>query len=917
MDPGYEEGEPSTDPNLNEFANNNNAEDDANNPQTVEFEDEDAYLDQDPTEAIVEFADHPMMDRVQTALYEQLKKTRDRVVTELLDREEALRKVKGKREEVGVQLYGMQQQLASLQLTLEQTQQKFNTISENKGDDEDAISELKQKFLAEKAAVDEIHKQVIKNQSECDALNETIRQVKQYNEEMKGEIAVTRRATYKAEENVKDLEKNKASQDLFIDNLNERIKKLQSEISLSEAQLAAQETQTNEAKAMLSETGAEMELISFEKKQLMQQWKSSIIALKRRDEALSAATTALKDAQTSTKDYDTEIDGLKREILKAQTINETCISVKDRLESESKYVDESIAAMKAEREAIQARYAMLKRSLESTNAEEKVVVVKANTIASEIKIVKHNVEMATRERHALEEQIGINRADQLTSSKATKNLAKTEKLIIQKVHEKEIEVSNINNELARIKVDSLNTEAHNVQLRDKLDQCKQELVDKDKLIEKYQMEIRQRNDEIEKKMYRVDRLNRKYEKMMEGVEDEEAMGPLEASIKNINKEIDKEDVECERLQREWLRDQTLLVQIASETDVVNDESNELRAKSNIMNQKRVRLLKDIHSNEAELKALKSNIQVMHSDMSRLNDLIGRNGKLHDELVNENFVMEREFKQELKEMEREAIAKESNIASTKAEKNQILDEIVEAERQIMLWEKKIQLAKETQVTLDPTSSSNEAQGMEREINRMKHRLISIKREQEKMIKEMEVAIAKREDISVKHRNGMRESAGSKKTEEIHTQASLKRKVGTIKKQLKQSAREAQHYTEAAQEREGQLAQLTAELEKKMSEYASHEEAAKSLQEGINQKLYEKQKQQALLDRKQKMIQRFIDFEAERIEPVNVDEQRFEIEKRLMIANGNNKKVLSIVNSLQKKFPHLEQVLGRVSGLAADE
>jgi len=146
-----------------------------------------------------------------------------------------------------------------------------------------------------------------------------------------------------------------------------------------------------------------------EKKQLMQQWKSSIIALKRRDEALAAATTALKDAQTSTKDYDTEIDGLKRQIMKAQQENETCISVKDRLESESRYVDESIAAMKSEREAIQARYAMLQRSLESTNAEEKVVVVKSNTIASEMKIVKHNIEMATRERHGLEEQIGLNR----------------------------------------------------------------------------------------------------------------------------------------------------------------------------------------------------------------------------------------------------------------------------------------------------------------------------------------------------------------------------------------------------------------------------------------------------------------------------------------------------------------------------
>jgi outer membrane PBP1 activator LpoA protein len=149
---------------------------------------------------------------------------------------------------------------------------------------------------------------------------------------MKGEIAVTRRATYKAEENVKELESAKEGQDLYIDSLNERIKKLQGDISLSEAQLEAQLKQTDEAKEMLAETGAEMELIAFEKKQLMQQWKSSVIALTRRDEALAAAQKALKDALTSTKDYDTEIDGLKREILKSQAKNETYVNVKDRLE---------------------------------------------------------------------------------------------------------------------------------------------------------------------------------------------------------------------------------------------------------------------------------------------------------------------------------------------------------------------------------------------------------------------------------------------------------------------------------------------------------------------------------------------------------------------------------------------------------
>ena len=50
---------------------------------------------------------------------------------------------------------------------------------------------------------------------------------------------------------------------------------------------------------MLRETSHEMSLIAFEKKQLLQQWKSALIGLNRRDEALTTAQNALKEAEIS------------------------------------------------------------------------------------------------------------------------------------------------------------------------------------------------------------------------------------------------------------------------------------------------------------------------------------------------------------------------------------------------------------------------------------------------------------------------------------------------------------------------------------------------------------------------------------------------------------------------------------------
>ena len=60
------------------------------------------------------------------------------------------------------------------------------------------------------------------------------------------------------------------------------------------------------------------------------------------------------------------------------------------------------------------------------------------------------------------------RAEQLTHSKAAKNLAKEALAIQNKIHGKEAEESNIHNEMARIRVDTLNTKAHNMQLKETL-----------------------------------------------------------------------------------------------------------------------------------------------------------------------------------------------------------------------------------------------------------------------------------------------------------------------------------------------------------------------------------------------------------------------------------------------------------------
>ena len=76
----------------------------------------------------------------------------------------------------------------------------------------------------------------------------------------------------------------------------------------------------------------------------------------------------------------------------------------------------------------------------------------------------------------------------------------------------------IQNEIAKLTVDVLNTEAHNLKLDDTLQLLDSELKQKADVVEKYQNEIKKRNDDIEKKTRAVDGLNRKLEKLIEAMD---------------------------------------------------------------------------------------------------------------------------------------------------------------------------------------------------------------------------------------------------------------------------------------------------------------------------------------------------------------------------------------------------------------
>ena len=888
--------------------------DDGENPEEpnvgAESDEEDEYLE-NPVDLIKEFGTHPLMEKAQQALTAQLKETQYKLQVEYLEKQDELKYEGQERETLGVQLYSLQQQLARIQISFENSHNDYNKIVDTRLREEEMLRNINKNNNEKNELIKEHDNQLKKYTSELDSVNETIQQIEKYNEEVKGEIALTRRSTYKAEQSMQTLEKHKGEQDVYVDNLNKQVRTLQEQISLYSGQLDSQKDETEEARRVIDDTKIQLDSLASEKRHLMIQWNSALNGLSRRDEALSKAQAALTIAETAVGDYDVEIESTRREIQATQSAHEALVSLRDRLENEVQWVEENLSKIKSERDQLQERYTLLSKSLDQTDGEAKKLDGLAKQLANEAESVLQNLQVVTLERQKIEEQINFSQSMHSQTNKAVDNFMKEQKKALERIHERENEANEIENEIARTKVDRLNANSYNDQLRESWTVVMKELQGKESMISKYQLEIRQRNDEIEKKMYRVDRLNKKYEKMVDSAGGEEALGPLENTIRNLNKESDKIMEECKDLERDWLRRQTELVSATTEGDEVSEVNRELQARVTILTQQQMRLTSNLKNLQQEVKdANQSNIDLT-KDVAKLNVLISSNHDQEGHLQHENWATERACVEELKEMERDCVQLQASVDECKSDKKMLLDEIIESERQALLWEKKIQLDKDTRAALDPSVGQGETQAMLRDIHRMELRNEALKREQERLSAEMEKAIVKRSIISNRYKG---KSQGAKATEKADkkelTQATAKKRIGNLKKEARVLAEETSNYTAAIEERKAQLHEMTSDLERATTYYADTERNNHQIQGEINDLLYQKQLNQERISYKQKYSKKLKDIS----QAGGVDQsQSIQIERKLMSSSQALDNVKEIISALQNQHPHLTEVLQRVSSM----
>ncbi|KAJ3175661.1 Coiled-coil domain-containing protein 40 [Geranomyces variabilis] len=726
------------------FANDDaTTADPATNPNANAAADDNA---EDENTALMD-ADNPLMERVQAALYAQLSAQRARLVLELREKEEAVRVTVAKREQVGVELYSLQQQLARQQAMLEGTQDNLAVVRGLREEAERALKKEEGKWKEEKEKAVGCAKNLDAQKNELEKISRTIKQVDLYNEQLRSKILVAKRTTMKAEEDLVKQEQDKKRQDYFIDHLTDQLRRLQERRALFETQLIAQQRETKAALETLQDAATEMEAIQFEKRQLVHQWKSSLIGLQRREDVVATIEDGIQKNKDTLLSMSGEVSGFRLSLRRAQEQNETLTLLLNKLSNEVAHLRRDIAAIADQKEKLKESYTMYTRSLEQIEAELATVMAERAQLQLELASVGKQIRIAAAAGAKLGDEVAEHLQSQLSISKGVSSTRKDNARLRAAMHDKEATIATVQNDLGHIRLETLNVTARIRGMSERVAHLDRELAERNGLVEKYELEIRRRNDELGKKQGEVDLLNKKYD-LLTAKNQDESMGPLEATIHNLSKLVSGKEKECTHLSQFWLRSQNELVALTKRTGEVADDTQELRMRLTVLSRKKMVVNSAFDTELKEIALHQRNIRQLQHDMVKINTLLTRHAVVQNRLEENNLDLEVEFRAKLKTAELESLRLEQNVVDLRAEKTRALQGLIEAERQTMLWEKKIQLARETQAALDPNVGATEIREMEAEIHRMRLRHASMLKLQEKMVAEMEKSVWRRESIGTR-------------------------------------------------------------------------------------------------------------------------------------------------------------------------
>ncbi|XP_047687577.1 coiled-coil domain-containing protein 40 isoform X2 [Prionailurus viverrinus] len=789
-------------------------------------------VEEDRTPLVVLDPDHPLMVRFQAALKNYLNRQIEKLNLELQELGAATKQSRVQRQELGVHLYGVQQHLARLQMQLEKSHDRHSMAACARRQKEEELRAARQLYAQTCQNANGERKKLAALQAELEGLALHLFYLQNIDQDVRDDIHVMKRVVKKLEVERTRAELEKKQQDLHVDQLTTKANQLEEQIALLEAQSCAQAEDTRALRKAVSEACTEIDAIHVEKRHIVQQWVACLVGMKHRDEAHRTIREALSECQHQIASIDGEIEAYKKSIVKEEEKNEKLAGVLNRTETEASLMQRLTTQCLAKQQTLQNEFNTYQLVLQDTEAALGQAHVEYATATGELQTVHQTIQSELEEKRRTDASIAEKLQEHITSNKMTKCF---HKLILKLQKEKTnlvTHLSKTDGNVAQTTLDITNTNCRLDAHQKTLAELDKEVKKVNDLITNSENEISRRTILIERKQGLINFFNKQLEQMVSELGGEE-VGPLELEIKRLTKLIEENNSSVTQAQVTWLRLQQEMVKVTQEQEEQLASLDTLTKEVHILEQKKLRIENKIDQEKKEQREIECHIRGLENELRKINVLANRSRCSSEELQQNNVVTEKDFVGSLKASERETIEMQERLDQLQEEKAAMLNSLVEAEHQIMLWEKKIQLAKEMRASVDSETGQMEIRAMKAEIHRMKVRHGQLLKQQEKMIRDMELAIARRETIST-------QAEGQRKTDKkLLTRTDFHRKQTELRREIRDVHKATEECTKAILELEEMQKHMSNSLLEKQEQLSKMQSRTDELEASLGQLLALKQ------------------------------------------------------------------------------
>jgi chromosome segregation ATPase len=713
-----------------------------NNEAANENDDDNDYYEHLP-------ADHPHLRRFQLSLEDQLKTEEEKLRLLFKEKNEDSKKLKKEREEIGISLYSLQQQFANVENNFNEQYSKCKALEEQQKQESDRLTEEVKMYNDKFQSVKEQEKMVLQSSEDLNQLNSMLKYVETYNLQVQSEIKVTKTTANKVEENIVNQERKKKEQDFYIDMLETRIKNLTEKKLLFEAQLKSQENETKEARINLAEADEEIQHIIEKKRDLVKDLDKAVFNLRLKDNAKNTVIKNIEEQEEEKLKLYSQISRYNILIKNGNVRNNELEDTLKQTQRKLEIVENNIKELSEKHQKLDEKKHFIETSIDKTKAELDDLQKIQQSLDFELDLINKNKVKLLNEARALQDKNLIVLSNKETHEKQGDNLEKANQNINKEMFDLLVEKDSKANEIIRVQIDKINVESQNIKLHNKLELMNSEMTKLEEDYNKKNNRIKANHKALEKKQLEMDQLNKIYGELMKNKKGEDqgefevAIDKLQTKIKNLRKDIRNKEYE-------WLNKKQELVKKENQLNNISEECVDKRSKRMILDRKKLRLNENYSMHEKEIKEIEFSLkQLREYEMMKFGKLLGKNMDSNQALEHQIFDVEIQFKEKLTQMENESVKLEMEIEVLREEKSDTLAQIIETERQIHLWERKIELQEQMQRIIKPESGLKEIDEMKSYIHRQKLLYKKLLAEQEDVIKNMERSVQRRDFIKVRY------------------------------------------------------------------------------------------------------------------------------------------------------------------------